>query len=50
VITTEGISAGIDGSLYLVEKIKGRKAAEDIAHYMMYNWQPDTYDILVMKP
>ena len=50
VITTEGISAGIDGSLYLVEKIKGRKAADDIAHYMMYNWQPDTYDILVIKP
>lgn len=42
VITTAGISAGIDGALHLVEKIRGRAAAEQIAAYMEYDkWVPD---------
>lgn len=41
VITTAGISAGIDGALHLVEKIRGRAAAEQIAAYMEYDkWVP----------
>jgi len=38
IITTEGISAGIDGSLYLISKIKGPDQAKRIANYMMYDW------------
>lgn len=42
VITTAGISAGIDGALHLVEKIKGRAEAERVVKYMEYdNWVPE---------
>lgn len=42
VITTAGISAGIDGALYLVSKLKGEEAAKNIAHYMEYDkWIPN---------
>lgn len=42
IITTAGISAGIDGALYLVARIKGLQAAKDIAYYMMYDkWEPE---------
>ena len=42
VITTAGISAGIDGALHLVAKLKGQAAAEEVVHYMEYdNWQPN---------
>jgi transcriptional regulator GlxA family with amidase domain len=37
VITTAGVSAGIDGALHLVEKILGDGAAEEIATYMEYD-------------
>lgn len=41
VITTAGISAGIDGALHLVEKIRGAEAAKQIAAYMEYDkWVP----------
>ncbi len=41
VITTAGISAGIDGALHLVAKLKGQKAAEETAYYMEYDkWKP----------
>ncbi|WCT11073.1 DJ-1/PfpI family protein [Mucilaginibacter jinjuensis] len=49
VITTAGISAGIDGALHLVEKIRGRDVAVQIAKYMEYDkWVPAQG--LVMKP
>ena len=42
IITTAGISAGIDGALHLVERILGRDAAVKIAAYMEYDrWIPD---------
>ena len=42
VITTAGISAGIDGALHLVSKIKSKKEAQRIARYMEYDkWQPN---------
>lgn len=47
VITTEGISAGIDGALYLVEKLHGRSVAEATAKYMMYDWRPDSLEKIV---
>ncbi len=40
VITTAGISAGIDGALHLVAKLHGLKAAKRIAYNMEYdNWK-----------
>ena len=39
VITTAGISAGIDGALHLVAKLRGLNAAKRTAYYMEYdNW------------
>lgn len=41
VITTAGISAGIDGALHLVSRIKGESVAREIAGYMEYDkWVP----------
>ncbi|TXD85475.1 DUF4870 domain-containing protein [Subsaximicrobium wynnwilliamsii] len=41
VITTAGISAGIDGALHLVAKLKGFNAARKVAYYMEYDkWIP----------
>lgn len=37
VITTAGISAGIDGALHLVAKLKGPVAAQQVADYMEYD-------------
>ena len=42
IITTEGVSAGIDGSLYLLSKIFNKEVANAVAVQMMYNWQPET--------
>lgn len=41
VITSAGISAGIDMSLHVVEKILGREQAQHTARYMEYAWDPD---------
>lgn len=41
VVTTAGISAGIDGALHLVAKFQGLNAARRTAFYMEYdNWVP----------
>jgi transcriptional regulator GlxA family with amidase domain len=41
VITTAGISAGIDGALHLVAKLRGTDAAKSVAAYMEYDkWVP----------
>ena len=41
VITTAGVSAGIDGALHVVEKIFGAEVAKATARYMEYDkWQP----------
>lgn len=41
VITTAGISAGIDGALHLVAKLRGERAAKETAAYMEYDkWVP----------
>jgi transcriptional regulator GlxA family with amidase domain len=39
VVTSAGISAGIDMSLHLVERIYGRELAEKTAYQMEYFWQ-----------
>jgi len=38
VVTSAGISAGIDMSLHLVERLFGRASAEETAHMMEYRW------------
>jgi putative intracellular protease/amidase len=43
VVTTAGISAGIDGSLHVVARLLGRRIAEQVATYMEYRWSPDAY-------
>jgi tetratricopeptide (TPR) repeat protein len=43
VITTAGVSAGIDGSLHLVARLLGRYVADRTAEYMEYAWTPQAY-------
>jgi tetratricopeptide (TPR) repeat protein len=40
IIATQGVSAGIDGALHVVERLLGAEAAWSDAHYMMYAWEP----------
>jgi transcriptional regulator GlxA family with amidase domain/DNA-directed RNA polymerase subunit RPC12/RpoP len=48
VITTAGISAGIDGALHLVEKLRGRAYAEGVAKTIEYDkWVPENGLVLV---
>jgi transcriptional regulator GlxA family with amidase domain len=50
IITTAGISAGIDGSLHLVSRLLGAEAAEGVARYMEYDhWKPDAGLIVARK-
>lgn len=41
VLTTAGVSAGIDGALHVVERLLGRAAAAGTARYMEYKWTPE---------
>jgi putative intracellular protease/amidase len=41
VVTTAGISAGIDGSLHVVARLLGRRIADQVANYMEYAWSPE---------
>jgi putative intracellular protease/amidase len=41
IITTGGLSSGIDGALHLVEKLDGKGWAQVIAYGIEYNWQPE---------
>lgn len=45
-ITSAGISAGIDMSLHLVERLLGREAAEKIARYMEYTWDDHGHQVI----
>lgn len=41
VITTAGVSAGIDGALHVVSKLLGIEKAKEVAFYMEYDkWKP----------
>lgn len=53
IITTGGISAGIDGALHAVARLCGEVIAERTAQYMEYDWIRDVADRLpnhVRKP
>ena len=42
VITTAGLSSGIDGSLHVISKMLGQGRAEEIALHIEYDWRPDS--------
>ena len=42
IITTAGLSSGIDGALHVVEKLSGRGEAQAAALQIEYNWDPDS--------
>ncbi len=42
IITTAGLSSGIDGSLHVIERLFGRGIAQIAALGMEYNWDPDS--------
>jgi len=41
IVTTGGLSAGIDGALHVVERELGRQRAEDVARGLEYEWHAD---------
>ena len=41
IITTAGLSSGIDGALYLVSKILGKGRAQAVALAIEYQWEPE---------
>jgi len=43
IVTTAGVSAGIDGSLHVVARLLGRYVADRTAQYMEYGWTPEPY-------
>jgi len=43
ILTTAGVSAGIDGALHLVARLAGRAVADQTARYMEYHWTPESY-------
>lgn len=40
IVTSAGITAGIDTALYIVQRLLGASAASETAAHMEYNWQP----------
>ena len=42
IITTAGLSSGIDGALYLVSKMKSKGFAQATALTLEYRWEPDS--------
>jgi transcriptional regulator GlxA family with amidase domain/YHS domain-containing protein len=48
IITTAGVSAGLDGALHIVEKLKGLEVAKQVAYLMEYDhWKPNMGIIVV---
>ena len=43
VVTTAGVSAGIDGALHVVARLSGRAVADRTARYMEYHWSPESW-------
>jgi len=41
VLTTAGLSAGIDGALHMVDVMKGKGAGQTVALYIEYDWRPN---------
>jgi putative intracellular protease/amidase len=52
IITTGGLSAGIDGALRVVEREQGALAAQEVALYLEYDWHPagkSTFGLLAIR-
>ena len=47
IVTTAGISAGIDGALYVVARLTGAETAQQTARGMQYRWQPEQLAVFV---
>jgi transcriptional regulator GlxA family with amidase domain len=43
IVTSAGVSAGIDGALHTVARLLGRHVADNTARYMEYHWTPEAY-------
>lgn len=43
IISTAGVSAGIDGAFHLVARLLGRSVASYTARHIEYNWTPEPY-------
>jgi len=43
VITSAGLSSGIDASLHLVARVFGEPRAKSLALHLEYNWDPDSH-------
>lgn len=41
IITTAGLTSGLDGALHVVGKLKGKAVAQRVALNMEYNWRPE---------
>lgn len=41
IVTSAGVSAGIDGAMHVVERLLGREAARATARYMEYDWKEE---------
>jgi putative intracellular protease/amidase len=51
ILTTAGVSAGIDGALHMVSRIKGLEVAKATARYMEYDkWNPEDGKIDHVNP
>ncbi len=42
IVTSAGLSSGIDATLYLISKIQGKGRAQAVALNLEYNWQPES--------
>ena len=50
IITTAGLSSGIDGSLHVIERLFGRGTAQMAALGMEYNWIPTRNSLVPLWP
>ncbi|MDX1939051.1 MAG: DJ-1/PfpI family protein [Saprospiraceae bacterium] len=49
-VTTAGISAGIDGALYLISRVLGKQRAIQVAQNMEYDkWKPDSEGLILNR-
>lgn len=42
IVTSAGVSAGIDMAFHLVDRLEGAEMARSVAHAMEYPWPPQT--------
>ncbi len=50
IVTTAGLSSGIEGSLYVISKLLGMGHAQSVALNMEYNWNPNSTYARAMFP